>query len=72
MLSEWKFGHARENYSNYNAENYRSKTVNFGILRSLFFYIFLYIFIFYIYIFFDIPTLLELTKRYASAAGSFL
>lgn len=30
-LSECKFGHARENYSNYNAENSRSKTVNFGV-----------------------------------------
>ena len=34
-LIKCKFGHARENYSNYNAENSRSKTVNFGVLRSL-------------------------------------
>ena len=35
-LIKGKFGHARENYSiNYNAENSRSKTVNFVVLRSL-------------------------------------
>ena len=34
-LSECKFGYARENYSNYHAENSRSKAVNFGVLSSL-------------------------------------
>ena len=34
-LIKCKFGHARGNYSNYNAENSRSKTVNFGVLSTL-------------------------------------
>ena len=34
-LSEYKFGHARGNYSDYHARDSQNKTVNFGVLPSL-------------------------------------